>query len=201
MGQIQRAHSCYEEHIMWCVFQKALVSDESRRSCCVSSIYGNSNAIGETFAHPPTSRHRLLFKHSVVLKLFRWTACVRETWHSVCVPDIMRGRLDGKEYVSIWVFIWVAPFPLISLSLQHLLFILLLLYTQLHYLSAATVSLAFPLFQSLPVFPGYGDIPLASPCWDLDCKTEDLDLSCFKNQSACLCEKKVSWSGIFQFRS
>lgn len=160
MGQIKRAYSCYEEHIMQCVFQKAQLFSESRRSCCASSIYDNSKTIGEIFAHSQTSRPHLRLKHSVALKLFRWPACVRETWHSVCVPDIMRGRLDGKEYVCVWVFIWVAPFPLISLSLQHLLFISLLLYTQLHYLSVATLLLSFPLFQSFPVFTGCDDIPL-----------------------------------------
>lgn len=72
---------------------------------CVSSIYDNSNAIVEILAHSPTSRHRLRLKHSVALKLFRWPACVKETLHSVCVPDIMRGRLDGKEYVCLSVYL------------------------------------------------------------------------------------------------
>lgn len=89
---------------------------------CTSSIY---RILFSTFSYITPSSS---FKHSVALSMCM-CVCVRETWNW------------GVVYT---VFIWVAPFPLISLSLQHLLFI-----SQLHYLSVSTLSLSFPLFQSL----------------------------------------------------
>lgn len=123
----------------WCVWWVRSESLADHVTCIsegpVNPSAARQASIGSFLARSPTSRRRLHLS-----TLLRWACVCVCVWERRETPFVSQ-TLWGVVYS---VFIWVAPFPLIFLSLQHLLFI-----SQLHYLSVSTLSLSFPLFQSL----------------------------------------------------
>lgn len=150
MGQIKRAYSCYEEHIMQCVFQKAQFFSESRRSCCVSSIYDNSNAIGEIFAHSPTSCHR--FKALCCVEALSVTSmCERDVTLHLC-PRHYEGSFRRKR-----VFVCLSVYLSCALSLNFLISPASPVYiaASVHTTSLSLRRHPFALLPSFSVFPRF----------------------------------------------
>lgn len=134
----------------WCCSISESLEWISRCSCCVLKCYKRSNA----------------------LESVQWPVFVRETWQSVYVPDVMRGRLDRKECVCLSIYLSCA------LSLNFLISPASPVYiaATVHTASLSLCLHPFALFQSLPcsqfsqVITTSLFTPLrVSPCWHWDC--------------------------------
>lgn len=123
---IKSTSGCQMFSVEVCILQSRCcsISEALQWMCCVLRFYKKSNA-AESFQCP---------------------VFMRETWHSVCVSDVMRGRLDRKECVCLSVYLSCA------LSLNFLISPASPVYitASVHTASLSLCLHPFALFQSLP---------------------------------------------------
>lgn len=130
-GSHWRACLCYQEH--------QRISDVLSHSVEVCILQSRCCSISEA-----VQWMRFYKKPNAVESFFE-----RETWHSVCVPDVMRGVLDRKECVCLGVYLSCALFLNFLISPASPVYIAASVHT-------ASLSLCLhpcALFQSLPCFP------------------------------------------------